>query len=42
MRHGYQTIDPQIMWEAATHHLNSLRAAVEQMLLEIDEAGKTL
>ena len=42
LRHGYQSIDPQIVWEVATHHLNSLRAAMEQMLLEIDGAGKTL
>jgi uncharacterized protein with HEPN domain len=39
LRHAYQTVDPQIMWEVATHHLTGLRAAVEKMLLEIDEGG---
>jgi uncharacterized protein with HEPN domain len=37
LRHGYQSVDPHILWEVATNRLTELRAAVEQMLREIDE-----
>jgi uncharacterized protein with HEPN domain len=42
LRHGYQSVDPQILWEVATHHLTGLRTAVEHMLLELDEGGRAV
>lgn len=35
LRHAYQSVDPQIMWEVATRHVAVLRDAVEHMLSEI-------
>ena len=35
LRHAYQSVDPQIMWEVATRHVAVLRDATEQMLSEI-------
>ena len=35
LRHAYQSVDPQIMWEVVTRHVTVLREAVEQMLSEI-------
>jgi hypothetical protein len=35
LRHGYQSVGPQIMWEVATRHVSVLRDAVEHMLHEI-------
>jgi uncharacterized protein with HEPN domain len=42
LRHGYQSVDPQILWEMATHHLTGLRTAVEHMLIELDEGGRAV
>jgi uncharacterized protein with HEPN domain len=42
LRHAYQSVDPHIMWEVATHHLTSFRTAVEQMLREVDEEGRAV
>jgi uncharacterized protein with HEPN domain len=35
LRHAYQSVDPQIMWEVATRHVSVLHDAVEHMLNEI-------
>ena len=35
LRHACRSIDPHIMWEVATRHTLTLRAAVEQMLHSI-------
>lgn len=39
LRHGYQSIDPHIIWQVATHHLIGLRKAAEQMRSELDQAA---
>jgi uncharacterized protein with HEPN domain len=36
LRHVYRSIDLHIMWEVATRHTITLRAAVEQMLRQIE------
>jgi uncharacterized protein with HEPN domain len=39
LRHEYQRIDPDIIWEIAQKHLNDLRPVVEAMIAEL-EAGE--
>ena len=40
LRHAYRSLDPQIVWEVATQHVSPLRAAVGQMLGEIEPEQK--
>jgi uncharacterized protein with HEPN domain len=36
LRHEYQRIDPDIVWEIAHKHLNDLRPTVEAMIAELE------
>jgi uncharacterized protein with HEPN domain len=40
LRHEYQRIDPDIIWEIAQKHLNELRPVIEAILAELAQ-GET-
>jgi uncharacterized protein with HEPN domain len=39
LRHGYDSLDHEIIWGVIEHHLPALKAAVESMLRELEPPG---
>ena len=40
LRHAYQSVDPRILWEVATRDVAILRAAVQQMLDQVEPKAR--
>jgi uncharacterized protein with HEPN domain len=39
LRHEYQRIDPDIIWDIAHKHLGELRSSIEAMVAELSDRG---
>jgi uncharacterized protein with HEPN domain len=39
LRHEYQRIDPDIIWDIARRHLGDLRPSIEAMIAELTDGG---